>query len=34
MTSYLFSFRGPRDSVLLPETFDAWPGGNCSWGRA
>jgi hypothetical protein len=24
MTSYLFSFRGPRDSVLLPETFDAW----------
>ena len=24
MTSYLFSFRGPRDSRLVPETFDAW----------
>jgi hypothetical protein len=24
MSSYLFSFRGARDSVLLPETFDAW----------
>ena len=24
MSSYLFSFRGARDSMLLPETFDAW----------
>jgi hypothetical protein len=24
MTSYLFTFRGPRDSGLVPETFDAW----------
>ena len=24
MSSYLFSFRGARDSVLLPETSDAW----------
>lgn len=24
MTSYLFTFRGARDSGLQPETFDAW----------
>jgi YCII-related domain len=24
MASYLFSFRGPRNSVLVPETFEAW----------
>jgi len=24
MSSYLLSFRGARDSVLRPETFDAW----------
>lgn len=24
MTNYLFTFRCPRDSGLVPETFDAW----------
>ena len=33
MSSYLLSFRGARDSVLRPETFDAWAHWQLQLGR-